>query len=169
MGRNCRPRRRAGRPSAGVPRRNGKTSATPESGMEALSPPPHLAFLTGPEARQERGKQAAEVCSSVPEALETTVTCVPGPAGTCLRWEAAHGGTCVHVTYCSLGQADAPTTELDSPSPNGKDPPQPARRSFLMLTACSLAGRIHFCEQKNPSVLQAAAGWQAYKLLVTAP
>lgn len=40
----------AGRPGAGVLRRDGKTLATLEDGMELLSLLPHLAFLTRPEA-----------------------------------------------------------------------------------------------------------------------
>lgn len=37
------------------------------------------------------------------------------------------------------------------------------------LTACSLAGRISFCEQKKPSILQASPGWQTCKLLGSTP
>lgn len=72
----------------------------------------------------------------------------------------------LHITWAKQKHSPLSWTV---PVPNGKGPTWQARHSSLMLTACSLVGRIHFCEQKNLSVLQAAASWQAYKFLVTAP
>lgn len=112
-----------------------------------------------------------EACSSVSEPLETTVSCAPGTVAACPRWEAARADNCP----CNLlslptiwAKQEHPALSCIGPVPDGKGPTQRARHSSLMLTACSLAGRIHVCEQKNPSILQAAAGWQAHKLLVTA-
>lgn len=85
-------------------------------------------------------------------------------------WEAAHADNCpCNSLFLPIwAKQKHPPLRWIVPDPNGKGPTQRARHHSLMLTACSLAGKIHFCEQKNPSVLQAAAGWQAHRLLVTA-
>ena len=92
------------------------------------------------------------------------------PASLTPQWEAALWELCVFPS-CFLGPAEAPASPLawTFPLPNRRGPQTSRKPQLPRLTACFLAERMSFCKQKNLPILQATAGWQAYKLPVSAP
>lgn len=77
----------------------------------------------------------------------------------------------VWLSFCFLGPAEAPASPLawTFPLPNRRGPQTSRKPQLPRLTACFLAERMSFCKQKSLPILQATAGWQAYKLPVSAP
>lgn len=68
-----------------------------------------------------------EIYSPIPEPLETTVTCVPGPAEACSRWEAPRADNCPYnLLFLPViwAKQKHPPLHWIVPVPNGKGPTQ---------------------------------------------